>query len=127
MCRYCVEYEDINNIVQFNIEISFSTLTIEITFKAFKRSEIFSFIIWHNKFVGSKDFSRLKIISESDHHRVLPLLDISVSSMLGMEESFDLTSCGMFAWLNCCHCPPVAVGQNSTVSDCDLNTRQEPS
>ena len=58
---------------------------------------------------------------------MLPLLDISVSSMLGMEESFDLTSGGMFAWLNCCHCPPVAVGQNSTVSDCDLNTRQEPS
>ena len=97
MCRYCVEYEDINNIVQFNIEISFSTLTIEITFKGFKRSEIFSLIIWHNTFVGSKYFSGLKIISVSDHHRVLPLLDISVSSMLGMEDSLDLTRGGMLA------------------------------
>ena len=58
---------------------------------------------------------------------MLPLPDMSVSSMLGMEESLDLTRAGMLAWLNCCHCPPVAVGQNSTVSDWDLRTRQEPS
>ena len=41
MCRYCVEYEDINNIVQFNIEISFSTLTLEITFKGLKDQKYF--------------------------------------------------------------------------------------